>query len=76
MVGQPQPSVNWYLNGKQLTPTSRHEMEYFDKTAVLKVKNAERSDRGEYQIQAINPLGEDVASVLVTIAGKLISFII
>lgn len=45
-------------------------MEYADKTAILKVKDAQRCDRGEYQIQAINELGEDVASIMVTIASN------
>lgn len=46
-------------------------MEYADKAAILKIKDAQRSDRGEYQIQAINELGEDVASIMVTIASNL-----
>ncbi len=71
MVGRPQPFIYWYLNGEELKPSLKHEIEYVDKTAILKVKNAQRSDRGEYQIQAVNDLGEEVASILVTIASKL-----
>lgn len=50
--------------------SNRYDIEYADKTAILKVRDAQRCDRGEYQIQAINELGEDVTSIMVTIASK------
>lgn len=71
MVGQPVPSITWFLNGNKIVPSLKYEMEYVDQTASVKIKNAERNDRGEYQIQASNVLGEDLASILVTIASKL-----
>ncbi|XP_065221788.1 titin [Planococcus citri] len=70
VVGQPQPFINWYFNGERITMSNRYDIEYADKTAILKVRDAQRCDRGEYQIQAINELGEDVASIMVTIANK------
>lgn len=36
---------------------------------MLRISNATREDRGEYQVRAINCLGEDTASLLVTITG-------
>jgi len=40
-----------------------------DKYAALKLACVKRSDRGCYQIQAVNPLGEHMASFLVTVTG-------
>lgn len=71
VVGQPVPSIMWFLNGIEIVPSLKYEIDYIDQTASLKVKNAQRNDRGEYQIQASNVLGEDLASILVTIASKL-----
>lgn len=36
----------------------------------IRIKNASRSDRGEYRVHAINPLGEDSAAFLVTVTDK------
>lgn len=35
----------------------------------MKIPDAKRIDRGEYIVKASNKLGEDVASVLVTVTG-------
>jgi len=40
-----------------------------DKYAALKLACVKRSDRGCYQIQAVNPLGDHMASFLVTVTG-------
>lgn len=53
-----------------MSSSRKYDIEYIDKSAILKVRDVKRSDRGEYQIHAINVLGEDVASILVTIASK------
>lgn len=48
---------------------SRFEVIHTDKYAALKLACVKRSDRGCYQIQAVNPLGEHMASFLVTVTG-------
>lgn len=44
-------------------------MIHTDKYAALKLACVKRSDRGCYQIQAVNPLGDHMASFLVTVTG-------
>ncbi|XP_066257565.1 uncharacterized protein MnM [Euwallacea similis] len=70
VVGRPTPIVFWSHNGESLQNNERHEVEYADKTCTLKITDAQRSDRGEYQIKAANQLGSDSASFLVTITDK------
>lgn len=48
---------------------SRFEVIHTDKYAALKLACVKRSDRGCYQIQAVNPLGDHTASFLVTVTG-------
>lgn len=47
----------------------RFEVIHTDKYAALKLACVKRSDRGCYQILATNPLGEHMASFLVTVTG-------
>ncbi|KAL3275179.1 hypothetical protein HHI36_019948 [Cryptolaemus montrouzieri] len=68
--GRPTPLVFWSHDGESIQNDDRHELEYIDKTAIVKIENALRSDRGEYQIRAVNKMGQDQASFLVTITDK------
>ncbi|XP_075230336.1 myomesin and myosin binding protein [Lycorma delicatula] len=70
IAGRPVPSVSWLHNGEPLTNSGRYEMAYTDRHATLRMDEARRSDRGEYQVRAINKLGEDVASFLVTVTDR------
>lgn len=70
MVGRPTPLVFWSHNGESIQNDERYEIDYSDKTSTLKIADAQRSDRGEYQIKAVNKLGADTASFLVTITDK------
>ncbi|XP_014291209.1 muscle M-line assembly protein unc-89 [Halyomorpha halys] len=68
--GRPPPEVTWYHNGQALVPGPRVECATTDRYAMLRISNATREDRGEYQVRAINCLGEDTASLLVTITDR------
>ncbi|KAJ1524990.1 hypothetical protein ONE63_009841 [Megalurothrips usitatus] len=70
VAGRPAPRVSWLHNGEVLRPDQRHEMALTDKGAMLRVSEARRSDRGEYQVRAVNQLGEDVAAFLVTVTDR------
>ncbi|CAG2067498.1 unnamed protein product, partial [Timema podura] len=71
VAGRPLPRVTWFHNGEQVTFGGRYEVNNTDKTSSLRVMEARRADRGEYQVKATNRLGEDVASFLVTITGQI-----
>lgn len=53
----------YYLAG------GRYEITHTDKYLNLRINDARRGDRGEYQAHAVNSLGEDMASFLVTVTG-------
>ncbi|XP_044253761.1 muscle M-line assembly protein unc-89 isoform X2 [Tribolium madens] len=70
VAGRPTPLVFWSHDGESIQNNDRYEIEYVDKCSVLKIAEATRGDRGEYQIKAVNKIGEDLASFLVTITDK------
>lgn len=72
VAGRPVPEVTWQLNGEPVGggKGGRFELAHSERYATLRVGEARRSDRGEYQVRAVNKLGEDTASFLVTVAGQ------
>ncbi|KAJ8980937.1 hypothetical protein NQ317_000947 [Molorchus minor] len=69
-AGRPTPLVFWSHNGESIKNDDRYEIEYIDRSSVLKINEARRDDRGEYQVKAVNKLGENVQSFLVTVTDK------
>lgn len=70
VAGRPTPLVFWSHNGETIQNNDRYEIENADKASTLRVGDARRTDRGDYQIKAVNTLGEDIVSFLVTVTDK------
>lgn len=70
LAGRPTPLVFWSHNGESIKNNDRYETEYVDQCSILKINEARREDRGEYQIKAVNKLGQDIQSFLVTVTDK------
>lgn len=70
LAGRPTPSICWSHNGDVITNGGRYEITTNDKNSFLKITKATRKDRGEYNVRAINKLGEFNASFLVTVTAK------
>ncbi|KZC12048.1 Titin [Dufourea novaeangliae] len=70
MAGRPPPTVLWFHDGELITNDGRHVFETMDSESILKIPDAKRIDRGEYTVKAINKLGEDITSFLVTVTDR------
>ena len=70
IAGRPVPSVIWTHNGEMIISGGRYEVTDTDKNSMLKITNSNRTDRGEYNLRAINKLGEDSSSFLVTVTAR------
>uniref|UniRef100_A0A182JTX8 Titin n=1 Tax=Anopheles christyi TaxID=43041 RepID=A0A182JTX8_9DIPT len=70
LAGRPPPAVEWSHNGEPLDNDGRHEIVTTDKNSTLKITSTNRADRGEYHIRALNKLGDDNASFLVTVTAR------
>jgi hypothetical protein len=69
ITGRPMPFVAWYHNGEEITSGGRVELTTTERNSLLRIADASRDDRGDYQIKVFNKIGEDVASCLVTVTG-------
>ncbi|KAK4877375.1 hypothetical protein RN001_009881 [Aquatica leii] len=70
VAGCPPPTIFWSHNNELINTNNHYEIENTDKHASLRIQAAERTDRGEYQVKAVNKLGEAVSSFLVTVTDK------
>lgn len=70
IAGQPPPQVIWLHEGEVIQNDGRFEIINSEKNSMLKIDNVQRDDRGEFSIKAINKLGEDITSFLVTVTAK------
>ncbi|XP_031619556.1 muscle M-line assembly protein unc-89 [Contarinia nasturtii] len=70
LAGRPTPGICWSHNGDVIKNGGRYEITTNDKNSFLKITKATRKDRGEYNVRAINKLGEFNASFLVTVTAK------
>lgn len=70
VAGKPTPDNYWFHNSTPIVPSERVEIVNTDRYSSLRINKATRSDRGEYKLLAENCIGEDSASVLVTITAK------
>ncbi|XP_043261642.1 muscle M-line assembly protein unc-89 isoform X2 [Colletes gigas] len=70
LAGRPSPIVFWYHDGDLIPNDERHIFETMDGESVLKIPDAKRVDRGEYTVKAVNKLGEDSTSFLVTVTDR------
>lgn len=70
LAGRPAPIVVWSHNGEVIRDGGRYELLTNDKNSSLKISNSLRADRGEYHLRAINKLGDDNVSFLVTVTDR------
>lgn len=69
--GEPVPVVTWQRpDGREVRNGGRVKLENPDYRSKLNIKQAERGDSGTYTIRAVNPNGEDVATVEVSVIGE------
>lgn len=71
VAGRPTPAISWSHNGEIITNSERCEITSNDKNSFLKISKATRKDRGEYNVRAINKMGEYNASFLVTVIAMI-----
>ncbi|PSN33374.1 hypothetical protein C0J52_23697 [Blattella germanica] len=70
VAGRPLPRVSWYHNSEPIPFGGRYEVQNTEKFSGLRISEARRSDRGEYQVRATSRLGEDIVAFLVTVTDR------
>ncbi|XP_059475063.1 titin isoform X2 [Neocloeon triangulifer] len=68
--GRPTPIIYWLHNGEELQNDLKCEILTTEHATSLRILDSNRDNRGEYMVRASNDLGEDTASVLVTVTDR------
>ena len=68
----------WTKNGQNIKsiPNVNHKIEYLDMSSTLTIKKITRSDSGNYTCSVKNTIGSDIQSVLLTVKGINIYYLI
>ena len=66
-AGDPRANITWMKDNKKLTSNKQYEMTFENDLAVLKVKDTDYSDAGDYRIEAKNKLGKAQSDCSVTV---------
>lgn len=69
VTGRPVPELKWTKDEAE-PDKERVVIETEGKNSILSIKNALRTDHGQYQITGTNPSGTKSASVRVDVMGK------
>ena len=79
--GCPAPTVEWFINGKPVTPTNEEDEEVDDvmtsttnKEAQMGIKRADKKHRGKLKMVVKNEHGTTEAEVNVLVYGKQASW--
>ncbi|OZC09937.1 hypothetical protein X798_03043 [Onchocerca flexuosa] len=69
--GEPPPKTTWLnTNGNEMKHGGRIKLDNSDYRTKLQIRASERSDSGIYKIRAVNPNGEDEATVEINVIDK------
>jgi hypothetical protein len=67
-TGVPQPEVQWFRNGKKITPSE--DITISDTKTTLTIKKINRKSSGRYEVRVSNVAGEAKTSASVTVVGE------
>lgn len=73
ITGRPTPKVTWFRDGTELTK-KMVDITTISGSSILFIRDADRSHRGIYTVEATNPSGTKKEAMKVDVFGKLFSF--
>lgn len=72
--GEPAPTVTWsWPDHREVRNGGRVKLDNPEYHSKLHIRQMERGDSGVYTIRAVNPNGEDEATVNVVVIGRTVS---
>lgn len=76
IIAKPQPTIEWYKDGKELESGAQISISNTTESACISVKEATRLNTGTYELKIKNSLGSAYAAVRVLVQGMLQTCII
>ena len=68
-LGEPNGTIKWFKNGKELTASKKYSMTYTGGIASLTISQTEASDIGTYICQVQNKLGHADTEATLSVLG-------
>ena len=65
----PPPRYNWYINGKEIIPSDRRQVQQERDTIVLIIRSVKPEDQGDYTLRVQNEMGEVTCRTTLTVPG-------
>ncbi|KAK3082882.1 hypothetical protein FSP39_007872 [Pinctada imbricata] len=66
----PPPRFNWYINGKEIIPSDRRQVQHDKDTIILVIRSVQPEDQGDYTLRVQNEMGEITCRTSLTITGQ------
>lgn len=71
IIAKPQPTIEWYKDGKELESGAQISISNTTESACISLKEATRLNTGTYELKIKNSLGSAYAAVRVLVQGML-----
>lgn len=76
IIAKPQPTIEWYKDGKELESGAQISISNTTESACISVREATRLNTGTYELKIKNSLGSAYAAVRVLVQGMLQSLLL
>uniref|UniRef100_A0A3B1ISN7 Titin n=1 Tax=Astyanax mexicanus TaxID=7994 RepID=A0A3B1ISN7_ASTMX len=71
IIAKPQPTIEWYKNGKELEPGAQTTISNTTDSASILIRDTTRLNTGTYELKIKNSLGSAYAAIRLLIQGML-----
>lgn len=71
IIAKPQPTIEWYKDGKELEPGAQISFSSTFDSACISVRDASRLNSGTYELKIKNSLGSAYCAIRVLVQGML-----
>lgn len=76
IIAKPQPTIEWYKDGKELESEAQISISNTTESACITIREASRLNSGTYELKIKNSLGSAYAAVRVLVQGMLQSLLL
>lgn len=67
--GSPELKTKWFKDNKELSAGTKYQMSFTKKVATLKICSADKTDAGEYKLEATNHVGTASCKTMLSVSG-------
>lgn len=76
LIGTEEAEIHWFKEAREIYPSRKYDMFFWDNKASLVIKDTEPSDSAKYRCEIVNALGRPQALSMYTVSRLLVNLII